>query len=401
MVIAALLLGILVGALGAWLLLRERLAERRRAADELGTTFKALSAEALQQSSSTFLDLARTQFLGLQEKASAELDQRRQAVESMVTPLRESVERVGNEVRALEQARREAYGSLLAQVRSLTELQGELRNETAGLVKALRTPGVRGTWGEMQLRRAVETAGMLAHCDFVEQAMVAGDERVLRPDLLVKLPGGKVVVVDAKAPVEALLAAHDAVDESEQSARMRDYVRHVRDHMTKLSAKAYWQQFAATPDFVVMFLPGESFFRYALEQDPSLLEQGPGKRVILASPTILITMLRAVAVGWREETIAESARQISEQGRVLYERIAPLCDHVAKLGRQLDGAVRSYNEAVGSLEARVLPAARRFPELGVPVKDELPPVTPIERAVKPVSAPELLEAPPPRAVEAA
>jgi len=401
MVIAALLIGLVLGALGAWLLLRERTAAQRRAAQELGTTFKALSAEALQQSSSTFLDLARTQLLGLQEKAAAELEQRRQAVEGVVAPLRETLDRFGQEVRGLEQARREAYGSLLAQVRSLTEAQGELRAETAGLVKALRTPGVRGTWGEMQLRRAVETAGMLAHCDFVEQTTIAADERLLRPDLLVKLPGGKTVVVDAKAPVEALLAAHDAQDESEQAARMQDYVRHVREHLAKLSAKAYWQQFPSAPDFVVMFLPGESFFRYALEQDPTLLEQGPGKRVILASPTILITMLRAVAAGWREETIAESARQISEHGRVLYERLATLGDHVGKLGRQLDGAVRAYNDAVGSLETRVLPAARRFPELGVPVENELPRVTPIERAAKPLTAPELAEPSAARAVEAA
>jgi DNA recombination protein RmuC len=388
------LVGLLLGGAAVWLVLRERLLARERAADQLSDRFRALAGETLERSQESFLRLAETRLGGFQERATAELEQRRQAVESLVAPIRESLDRVGSEVRSIEQARREAYAELRTQVQSLAQTQSDLRAETSGLVRALRTPGVRGSWGEMQLRRAVETAGLLERCDFVLQATVTADDRMLRPDLVVRLPGGKQVVVDAKAPVEALLAAHDAADDAERQARMADFVRHVRDHLAKLSAKAYWEQFESAPDFVIMFLPGESFFRYALEQDPSLLEQGPGQRVILASPTILITMLRAIAVGWREEKIAESAREISERGRELYERLATMGQHVDALGKRLDGAVKAYNETVASLETRVLPSARRFPELGVAVKAPLPPVTPIERAAKPLTAAELTAQPP-------
>jgi len=256
-------------------------------------------------------------------------------------------------------------------------------------VKALRAPATRGRWGEMQLRRALEMAGMLAHCDFVEQPTVTGDERLLRPDVVIKLAGGKNIVVDAKVPLEALLSAFESDDDDVREAGLRDFVRHVRDHMTKLSAKAYWQQFSPSPEFVVMFLPSESFYRYAVEQDPSLPEFGPRQRIILASPTTLISLLFAAAAGWREETLAESARQISERGRELYERLGTMGRHFGTLGSRLDRAVAAYNEAVASLESRVLPAARRFPELGVSSKDELPEIAPIERLTKPLTAVEL------------
>jgi len=411
MAVGALLLGIALGAVAAVLVMRARLqadrgrleaqldAERRvleerlaltvHTQDGLSDTFKALCADALRQSNTSFLELARTQLEGFQAKATTDLVHRQQAVERLVDPIRLTLEKVGTEVKQLENARQQAYGALSQQVTSMARSQDQLRLETTRLVKSLRTPGVRGRWGELQLRRAVEAAGMSLHCDFTEQSTSSGDGGLLRPDLVVKLPGGKHVVVDAKAPIEALLAAHDEEDEVKQAARMKDYARNVRDHMGKLSAKAYWQQFAPTPDFVVMFLPGESFFHYALEHDPLLLEQGPQQRVVLASPSTLITLLRTVALVWREEKLAESAQAVSELGRDLYERLSTMGAHVARLGSRLDKAVEAYNETVGSLETRVLPAARRFPELGISSKSELPPVSPIERAPRPLTAAEL------------
>src|SRR5581483_3282164 len=305
--------------------------------------------------------------------------------------IRESLAKVDEHVRSLEASRQRAYGALHKQVELLSASQERLRSETSSLVRALRAPATRGRWGEMQLRRALEMAGMLAHCDFVEQPTASADERLLRPDVIVKLAGGKHIVVDAKVPLEALLDAFESDDEATREARLSDFVRHVREHMAKLSAKAYWQQFSPSPEFVVMFLASESFYRYAIEHDAALLEQGPRQRIILASPTTLISLLFAAAAGWREETIAESARQISERGRDLYERLGTMGRHFATLGSRLDKAVAAYNETVGSLETRVLPAARRFPELGV-AGEELPQITPIERVAKPLTAPELTRA---------
>ncbi len=367
MLIAAFIVGAAVGGGAVWLVLRERVAAERRSRAELETTFKALSADALQDSSRSFLD-----------QASNKLE-----------PLEKLLERVDSHVRELERRRESAYGSLTQKVQDLAVGQTQLRGETANLVRALRAPATRGRWGEMQLRRALELAGMLPHCDFVEQPTATVDDRSLRPDVVVKLPGGKNIVVDSKVPLEALLDAVEAEDEQLREARMETFVRHVREHMAQLSAKAYWQQFAPSPEFVVMFLPSESFYRYAIERDRALLEMGPKQRVILASPTTLITLLLAAASGWREETLADSARQVSELGRDLYERLATMGSHFARLGGRLDKAVEAYNETLGSLEARVLPAARRFPDLGVPAKNELPALSAIERAAKPLTAPEL------------
>ncbi len=367
MLIAAFIVGAAVGGGAVWLVLRERVAAERRSRAELETTFKALSADALQDSSRSFLD-----------QASNKLE-----------PLEKLLERVDSHVRELERRRESAYGSLTQKVQDLAVGQTQLRGETANLVRALLAPATRGRWGEMQLRRALELAGMLPHCDFVEQPTATVDDRSLRPDVVVKLPGGKNIVVDSKVPLEALLDAVEAEDEQLREARMETFVRHVREHMAQLSAKAYWQQFSPSPEFVVMFLPSESFYRYAIERDRALLEMGPKQRVILASPTTLITLLLAAASGWREETLADSARQISELGRDLYERLATMGSHFARLGGRLDKAVEAYNETLGSLEARVLPAARRFPDLGVPAKDELPALAAIERSAKPLTAPEL------------
>ncbi|HEY1366380.1 MAG TPA: DNA recombination protein RmuC, partial [Gaiellaceae bacterium] len=331
----------------------EKLAVLEHAKEELATSFKALCADALRSNNTSFVELAR-----------AQLDQRERAVQQLVAPLRESLEKVNTEVQTLERARRQDYGALSAELRRVAETNERVRVEAAGLATALRASEVRGAWGEMQLRNAVETAGMLAFCDFLEQVTVAGETR-LRPDLVVRLPGGRRVVVDAKAPLKPLLDAVDASDEAARATALGAYGRHVREHVAKLSAKAYWQQFDPAPDFVVMFLPGESFYRAALEQEPGLLELQTRHRVIVAGPTILITLLKTIAVGWREEKVAESARAVSELGRELYERLAVLSEHFVTLGKRLDGAVQAYNQSVGSLERRVLVQARRFTEHGI------------------------------------
>ncbi len=398
MSVPALLLGLLLGSAAGgacvWLVMRERVRAVTQARRELANEFSALSSHALQANATGFLDLARTQLQGLQATATADLDQRRKAVEELVAPIRESLERVNAEVRTLEQARRQDYGALAEQLRALASTHERLRAETGNLVTALRAPAVRGRWGEMQLRNAVEAAGMLERCDFVEQASVTTDDRTLRPDLVVRLPRGGSVVVDAKTPLQALLDALHAEDEETKTEQLATFVRHVREHMARLSAKAYWEQFTPAPDFVFMFLPGESFYRAALEQDPSLIEAGLAQRVILASPTTLITLLRTVALGWREERVAESARAVSELGRELHDRLAVLTGHVADLGKHLGRAVQSYNQTVGSYERRVLVSARRFTELGVGSSRELASPAPIEHAVQPPQAVELRAAEP-------
>ena len=373
---------------------RERFEEQlgllERAKSELTDSFKALSAEALRSNNASFLELARTHLERFQVEARGDLDQRTQAMQALVTPIKESLEKVDGQIRTLEQARTHAYSTLSEQVRSLAEGQRELRQETGNLVTALRSPTVRGRWGEIQLRRVVEMAGMLAHCDFVEQSTTTADGARLRPDLIVKLPGGRNVVVDAKAPLLAYLAAVDAKDDATRQAKLADHARQIRDHITKLSAKSYWGQFDPTPDFVVLFLPGEPFFSAALEQDPGLIEQGVSQQVILATPTTLIALLRAVAYGWRQEQVAESARAISELGRELHTRLSTMSDHFAKLGRSLDTSVRAYNETLGSLERRVLVTARRFKEHGAVPSGELAELMPVERVPQEPQAPELV-----------
>jgi DNA recombination protein RmuC len=415
--IVALLVGTALGAGAAWLLARaradaalttlqvqlqherarfeEKVALLKHAEDELADSFRAMSAEALRLNNSAFLDLARTQLEKFQETAQGDLAQRQKAVEAIVTPIRESLDKVDGQIRSLEQARTHAYSTLSEQVRALAEGQRELRTETGNLVTALRSPTVRGRWGEMQLKRVVEMAGMLAYCDFSEQTTAHTDEGRLRPDLIVRLPGGRNVVVDAKAPLMAYLEAHDAKDDELRRTKLGDHARQIRDHITKLSAKSYWGQFDPAPDFVVLFLPGEPFFSAALEQDPTLIEEGVAQQVILATPTTLIALLRAVAYGWRQEQVAESAREISNLGRELHTRLSTMSEHFAKLGRSLDGAVRSYNETMGSLERRVLVTARRFKEHGAVPSGELAELTPIERTPQQPQAPELTAPEPP------
>jgi DNA recombination protein RmuC len=386
--------------------LETRLAEERKAAEEkmallqsaeakLSDAFKALSSDALQRNNQSFIALAQATLEKFQEGAQGDLAARQKAVDELVKPIRESLEKVDGKLGEIEKARVGAYAELSTQVKGLVETQlPMLRNETAQLVKALRQPTVRGRWGEIQLKRVVEMAGMLDHCDFVEQENRTTEDGRLRPDLVVKLPGGKQIVVDAKAAVNAYLDAAEAPDEETQRLRLADHARQVRNHMSALGRKAYWEQFDPTPELVVMFLPGEMFFSAALQQDPSLIEFGVNEKVIPATPTTLIALLRSVAYGWRQEALAQNAQAVADLGRELYSRIAGLAGHWSDVGSRLDKAVEAYNRSVGTLETRVLVSARKLRELkAAPESLEIENVVPVERTTRALQAPALVAVP--------
>ena len=362
----------------AWLVLRWRKHETESA-------FKALSADALARNNQAFLDLARATLAQTQEAARGDLELRQQAIVELVAPVRNSLDKVDSKIQELEKARAGAYAALNEQVRGLAETQMQLRAETGKLVTALRTPGVRGRWGEIQLRRVVEMAGMLDHCDFVTQTSVASEEGRLRPDLLVRLPAGKIIVVDAKTPLDGYLLAIEAPDDQTRKLRLADHARQVRAHLIALGRKSYWEQFEHAPEFAVLFLPGECFFSAALESDPSLIEFGVGQNIILATPTTLIALLRAVAYGWRQEDLAKNAADISALGKELFKRLSDMGDHWNKMGKALERAVEAYNGAVGSFEARVMVSARRFADLKTaPLGVGIAELEPVEKSVRAV-----------------
>jgi DNA recombination protein RmuC len=359
----------------------EKLAIVSGAEKALREAFQALSAEALQSNNTAFLTLATTALGEFQQRASGELDHRRQAIDELIKPIRDSLDKVGTQLRTVETERVSAYSTLNEQVRALAVTQQQLHSETTNLVRALRTPSVRGRWGEMQLRRVVELAGMLAHCDFHEQHTVTTDEGRQRPDLVVRLPGGRQMVVDAKAPLLAYLDALESTDEGLRDANLKEHARQVRDHVASLGAKTYWAQFQPSPEFVVMFLPAETFFNAALQHDPTLIEFAAHRRVVLASPTSLIALLYAVAHGWQQQAVADSVLELSRLGRTLYDRLRTMVTHFEALRRSLDGATAAYNNVVGSLESRVLVAARRFKDLSASAPD-IPIVEPLDRTAR-------------------
>jgi DNA recombination protein RmuC len=371
---------------------QERLTTLQDAQERLSNSFKALSAEALQASMAQLTELARAQLRAAQAEAKGDLDKRHAAVEQLVAPLKEQLGRVDQQLVALDRERRESRGRLETQLRTLTETGEKLRTETGALVTALRKPNARGQWGQMQLRKVVELAGMVRHCDFSEQASFVADETALRPDLVVNLPGGKHVVVDAKAPLQGVLDAYEARDEDERVRHLQDHARLLRKHVKQLSDKAYWTGLDTTPDFVVMFLPGEHLYSAALEVDPDLIEDAMARRVLIATPTTLLAMLRAVGYGWQQERVAQSAQAVSELGRELHGRLLKLSTLLATLGGRLASTVRAYNEAVGSYEARVLPGARRFVEHGaVGEGSELPRLEQVTVSARTVRVPDELE----------
>ncbi len=357
---------------------QEKLQLLTNAQQQLTEAFNSLSKQALTQNSSDFLKLANETLLRYQEAAKGDLQQRQQAIEQLVKPMRESLLQFDGKVQELEKQRVGAYHGLLEQVQMLKETQLQLRDRTDNLVRALGTPHVRGRWGEIQLRRVVELAGMLNYCDFYEQTSSSTDEGRLRPDMLVRLPGGKTIVIDAKAPLAALLEALEAKDDVARAEKLRDHARQLRDHVKALSQKSYWEQFQPAPEFVILFLPGETFFNAALEQDPALIENSVEQRVIIATPTTLIALLKAVAYGWRQEALADNAQKISDLGKELYTRLGTMREHLGAVGAALQRAVEKYNQALGSFETRVLVSARRFEELeatGTAADlDALPPV---------------------------
>jgi DNA recombination protein RmuC len=408
--VIALAAAALAGGVVAWLCVRPRVAalqsaldreravhaERIKAYDEAGTrlrdTFQALSAEALKQNNEQFLSLAEVRLQQTRTEAAADIDARKQAIEHLLTPLQKTLEQVDREIKDAERRRVESGAQLVQRIAALDLMGQNLRDETRRLTDALKRPGVRGRWGELQLKRVVELAGMLEHCHFTEQETIQSDNGRIRPDVIINLPGGKHIIVDAKVPLDAYLRALEAADDDSRQKLLVDHARQVRTHISQLSGKSYFDKVPSTPDFVVMFLPGEMFFSAALEQDPTLIEFGVDKRVIPASPTTLIALLRAVAYGWQQEAMEENARKISDLGKNLYEAVRVLGGHFEALGVRLKSTLESYNQAVGSLEGNVLVKARKFKELqAANGGEEIKTIDPIDRVPRMLQAPELTD----------
>jgi DNA recombination protein RmuC len=412
------LLAFAAGAAVAWLVLRQsagrRIAEatsasaarvasleaRLQAADERHTilssaeqtlrdAFRSMASEALQANSQSLTALAQASLEKTSERVKGDLDRRQAAIADLVKPISDTLHAVDQKLTAVEKDRLASNASLVEQLKFVGSGLNTLQGETGRLVKALRQPHVRGHWGEVQLRQVVELAGMIEHTDFVEQVTVTTDDGRFRPDLIVRLPGGKKVIVDAKSPLAAYFDAVEAQDETERAFKLSEHTRQVRDHLGRLGSKAYWSQFDDTPEFVVMFLPGESFFSAALAQDPLLIEHGIANRVVLASPTTFIALLKAVSYGWRQERIQANAQEISDLGRELYQRLLVMATHYDDVKRGLDKAVDAYNRSVASLESRVLVTARRFKDLGAAPGDDIPEVETIEKTTRELQTPEI------------
>ncbi len=366
---------------------RANLLEQRRLLDDaqvkLREAFQALAGEALKASSDQFIELAKSKFDSLQKEAEGDLEHRKLAIQAMVDPLETALKDLRTEVSRVESARQEAYGSLRSEVQLLATTSKELREETGSLVSSLKQPQVKGKWGELTLRRAVELAGMSPHCDFEEQQSVDTEQGRLRPDLIVHLPGGTQIVVDAKVPLHAALKVVSARSDVEYREAVLQHAALVRNHINALSGKEYWKQFEPTPEFVVLFVPGESFFSAALEQDRALIEDAIEKRVVLASPTTLIALLRAIAYGWKQQLVAENAERIKDLGKELYDRVVKFAEHLSEIAKGLERASKAYNNAVASFDSRLIPSARKFREMGVG-SEEVPELEPIETFPRPL-----------------
>lgn len=354
----------------------------------LSDSFSAMASEALKHNSGEFLKLAQENLKQFHVHAQGELAQREKAVEGMVKPIREALEKTEQQMRQMEKERHEAYGSLTKHLESMAEAHRSLQGETRNLVQALRRPEVRGQWGEMTLKRLAELAGMVEHCDFIEQAHTRTEEGAIRPDMIVRMPDGRDIVVDAKTPLDAYLSAVEASDEAVRAKELERHARKVRERVRELAGKAYWQQFSSSPDFVVLFIPGEQFLNAALDIDRQLLEDALAAKVILATPTSFVALLRAVGYGWRQRSLAENAEQIRKVGEELYTRLATFGEHLNKLGGTLENSVGHFNKAVGSFDSRVLPSLRKFTEMGITAKKEISEPTQIEKGVRSVAGEE-------------
>jgi len=368
----------------------EKLSLLKDAEEKLREAFSALSSDALRRNNQSFLDLAKASLTEFQQTARMDLDGRHKAIEDLVQPLKESLTKVDGKLQEVERNRVGSASALTEQLRSLHQAQQSLQSETGRLVQALRSPNVRGQWGELQLRRVVEAAGMLEYCDFDLKESVDADGSRLTPDMIVRLPGGRNVVVDAKVPSSAYLDAMETDDENVRNTKLRDHARQVRDHVVRLGNKTYWQHFQPAPDLVIMFVPGETLLSVALQRDPALLEFSLGRGVMLASPLTLMALLRAVAFGWQQEKVARNAHEISDLGRQLYDRIRVMAEHFEEVARGLTRSVEAYNRAVGSLESRVLVTARRLKEKGISAPEELPELEVIDHTARSLGAPELV-----------
>ncbi len=399
----ALAIGILFGALIAWLIHRrsQRIADSEivsleaqvknqdslqqerdiafeAATSRLARSFSEMSSQSMQSNSENFLRLAEQNLGTQQEKAKRELGEREKAVENLVKPIREALQASQKQISELEKSRSEAYGSIKTQIESMQDSQRSLAQETQNLVKALRRPEVRGRWGEITLRRLVELAGMVEHCDFQEQVHNVGEDQIIRPDMIVRMPDKRELVVDVKTPLDAYLQAIEAADDAQRKIGMQRHARAIKDHIRALSSKAYWAQFNESPEFVILFIPGDQFLSAALTEDADLIEYALSRQIILATPTSFVALLKAVAYGWRQNSMTENAQEIRVLAEDLHGRIATFVGHMNKVGRQLASSVDNYNRAVGSLERKVLPGARKFVELGVQSKKEIEKLETIE-----------------------
>jgi DNA recombination protein RmuC len=368
----------------------EKIALLKDAEAKLRDAFSALSSDALQRNNEAFLQLARTSLGEFQKTASLDLEGRHKAIETLVEPLRESLGRVDTKLNEVERGRASLQAQLGEQLRSLGQAQQTLHTETSRLTRALRSPNVRGQWGELQLRRVLESAGLVEGTHFEIKESARTDSGRLTPDVLVKLPGGKNVVVDAKVPLTAYLDAVEGDDEGTREGKLREHARQLKDHVNRLANKTYWAHFQPAPDLVVMFVPGEALLSAAMQHDPGLLEFSMGRGVMLASPLSLIALLKAIAFGWQQDTVARNAQEISELGRSLYDRIAKLAEHFENVGRSLAKSVQCYNAAVGTLESRVLVTARRLKDKGVTGSEEFHEIETVDETPRPLGAPELV-----------